>query len=324
MAGPHTPDSSQSPQARDARERALAEMAKHRDALIAQCPPLPSLSDEEAAKLPIHVTRWGTTGSRVLIIHGGVQGGLGGGPKTFVKQEALALDPWRIELVDRPGFGLSPTRGADDMERDAVWIADMLGEGAHLCGHSWGGAEALLAAARRPDDVRSLILIEPALPAVAEADPRLRDDPAVRKGMLERGRMLMNAATPAEYGVAFARSMGTAPEGGDRPNAVATALDADPAQAARVGCALLRGRMASGEAVTRAIEIVRRAAIPTLIVTGGWSQSFDVGGRVLAELLHGRPVIVPSPNHFVQLANAEAFNKVVTAFMREADQRRTP
>src|SRR5580692_1895105 len=149
MAAPHTPDSSQNPRAPlpgDAHEFSLIEMAKHREALIAQCPPLPSISDEEAAKLPIHVTRWGTTGSRVLIIHGGVQGGLGGGPKTFAQQEALALDRWRVELVDRPGFGLSPTRGADDMERDAVWIAEMLGEGAHLCGHSWGGAEALLAA----------------------------------------------------------------------------------------------------------------------------------------------------------------------------------
>ena len=62
------------------------------------------------------------------------------------------------------------------MERDAPWIADMLGNGANLIGHSWGGAEALLAAARRPETVHSLVLVEPALSAIAEADPSLRDN----------------------------------------------------------------------------------------------------------------------------------------------------
>ena len=39
-------------------------------------------------------------------------------------------------MVERPGFGQSPTCGVDDMAADAVWIAVMLGDGAHLIGHS--------------------------------------------------------------------------------------------------------------------------------------------------------------------------------------------
>jgi pimeloyl-ACP methyl ester carboxylesterase len=123
----------------------LNPVLQHRATLLALCPHPPApLSEAELAARPIHVTRSGDTGPDVLIIHGGVQGGLGGGPATFQKQEALARQGWRLRLVDRPGFGQSETRGVDDMEADSIWIAGMLGDGAHLIGHSFGGAETLL------------------------------------------------------------------------------------------------------------------------------------------------------------------------------------
>ena len=128
----------------------MAELGRHRAALVAQCPASPTLDPAQADALPINVVRWGTEGPRIVIIHGGVQGRLGGGPDTFLKQQAWASEGFQVELVQRPGFGQSPTRGVDDMDREAVWIAGMLGDGANLIGHSWGGADALLAAARRP------------------------------------------------------------------------------------------------------------------------------------------------------------------------------
>ena len=57
-------------------------------ALTAQCPPATRLPEALAAKLPINVLHVGTVGPAVLIIHGGVQGGLGGGPATFREQRA--------------------------------------------------------------------------------------------------------------------------------------------------------------------------------------------------------------------------------------------
>jgi pimeloyl-ACP methyl ester carboxylesterase len=46
--------------------------------------------------------------------------------------------------------------------------------GAHLVGHSYGGVVAAVAAARRPDLVRSLVLVEPALGhVVSDAHPAL-------------------------------------------------------------------------------------------------------------------------------------------------------
>ncbi len=70
------------------------------------------------------------------------------------------------------------------------------------------------------------------------------------------------------------------------------------------------------------MKAVAQARIPVLIVTGGWNRSFDTAADVLAKLLHGRHIVVRSPNHFVRLANAADFNREVGAFMRETDRAR--
>ena len=268
------------------------------------------------------MTRWGTEGPRVVLIHGGVQGRLGGGPDTYDQQQVWGAEGWRVERVERPGFGQSPTRGADDMEKEAVWIADMLGDGAHLVGHSWGGADALLAAGRRPEAVRSLVLIEPALTALVEADPALKDSPAVRAGAVQRAKVLMAAQTPADYGRMFASALGAGSKAGEAATPGANTFDGDAAEATRVGCALLRGRIAPPDAFQRAIQAIDRAGVPVLVVTGGWNPGFDAAGEVVARLTHGRHIIVRSAGHFVQLLNAGDFNREVAAFMRDADSRR--
>ena len=295
-----------------------AEIAQHTQMLIAQCPTPPALTESEADKLPIHVTHWGTEGPRVLIIHGGVQGGAGGGPATFAKQEVLSHEGLQLEVVDRPGFGQSPTRGVDDMERDSVWIANMLGNGANLIGHSWGGVEALLAAARRPEAVRSLILIEPALTGVLMSDPELRANPAVQAGGAQRIKLIMTAKTPADYGRGFIKMLGSAAEG----NEVAARFNADEGLATRSGCALLQGRVASPAVTQKAIKTIAQAGVPVLIVTGGYSPAFEAAGDVLARLIGGRHITVTSPTHFVQFMNPDDFNREVVAFMRQADQAR--
>lgn len=303
----------------------MPNILEHRAALLAQCPPAPPrLPEAEAAKLPIHVTEWGTAGPEVLVVHGGVQGGLGGGPSTFAGQEALAQRGWRLRLVDRPGFGQSPSRGVDDMEADAVWIADMLGGGANLIGHSWGGAETLLAAARRPDAVRALVLVEPALQMLLMGDPSVEADPALKADAGRWGGMLMTAQTPRDYALNFGRALGAVERGGNASTTAVAALEADPEIATRFGCSLLQARMAPPPALRQAAETVARARIPVLVVTGGWSPFFDAVGAVAAKLTGGRHVIVRSPNHFVQLAGAEEFNTVVDTFLRDAEQSRPP
>ena len=295
----------------------MQAVGQARAALVAQCPASsPALSDAERAALPVNVTTiGGDDGPTVLIVHGGVQGGLGGGPSTFARQEALAERGWRLRFVERPGFGRSPSHGPDDMEADAVWIADLLGEGAHLVGHSWGGAEALLAAARRPDAVRSLTLIEPALMPLIQTDPTARADPRAMRVGAQMGGMFLQSKTPADYALAFARTLSAA----DQPNDRVDSLEADQDMAMRFGCAMLQARMAAPEAMRAAAEAVAAAKLPVLVVSGGWSPVFDFTGEVAARLTGGRFEIVAAPNHFVQAASAEAFNALLDDFMHLVD-----
>lgn len=79
------------------------------------------------------------------------------------------VDAWAVDLG---GFGLSPPPRDGDMTpsghaRSLVELVKHLNGGpVHLFGNSLGGAVALQFAARRPDLVRSLTLISPALPSV--------------------------------------------------------------------------------------------------------------------------------------------------------------
>lgn len=294
---------------------------RQRDMLIAQCPSLDPPVTEAVEALPLHVTTWGESGSKVLLIHGGVQGGIGGGPVTFDRQRALAERGWTVARVDRPGFGESPSRGIDDMAADAIWIERMLGDGAHLIGHSWGGAEALLAAARRPAAVRSLILVEPALFPLVMTQPDVLADPMKREAAMHVAKLMMSSRTPADYGLAFARSLGSGTDAGGAANVALAALEADPSKAAKLGCALLQGRMASPQEMLQAAAAIAAAGVPILTISGGWSPFFDLVSQVTAKVAGGSHVIVPSSTHFPQMENPGDFNELVEGFMRDAEAR---
>ena len=293
----------------------LKALAAHVASLTAMCPPQDVPDAEAAAKLPIHETVWGEAGPEVLLVHGGVQGGLGGGPSTFDRQQELAADGWQVRRVDRPGFGKSPSRGPDDMQADAIWLADRLHPKTSVIGHSWGGAEALLAVARRPQAVRSLVLIEPALELLASADPSFSADPLVRAATMKRFAGWMASRTPAEYGQAFRDSLGVT---ASDPAGAAATPEERQAAATRVGCAFLRAKMAPVPVMQQAVASIVAAHIPVLVISGGWSRSFDLTSEIVAKQLHGRHVVVRSPDHFVQQENATEFNAIVSAFMKDA------
>jgi pimeloyl-ACP methyl ester carboxylesterase len=93
-----------------------------------------------------------------------VHGTLSWGTLTFDRQRPLAARR-RLLVPDRRGFGDSPDLSGSpytsDYEVDARDVVDLLAAGAHLVGHSYGAVVAMLAAASRPELVRSLALIEP-------------------------------------------------------------------------------------------------------------------------------------------------------------------
>lgn len=95
----------------------------------------------------------------------------------FAAQRPLA-DERTLLLVDRRGYGRSPDTDRSDFATDAedlVALLDTCPDGAHLVGHSNGGLAAMLAAARRPEAVRSLALIQPSALRAASDHPTVRD-----------------------------------------------------------------------------------------------------------------------------------------------------
>ncbi|MER7913387.1 alpha/beta hydrolase [Streptomyces sp. NPDC096068] len=96
--------------------------------------------------------------------------GLGGSSQNWSALMPLLADIVDGEAVDLPGFGVSPPPEDGDYSvtghaRAVIRLLDSEGRGpVHLFGNSLGGAVATRVAAVRPDLVRTLTLVSPALP----------------------------------------------------------------------------------------------------------------------------------------------------------------
>ncbi len=254
----------------------------------------------------IHVTQWGEAGPKLVLVHGSAQGSKVGGDAHFAAQQRLSERGWQLIVPDRPGHGRSSNPGRpDDAELDGALVADLLGDGAHLVGHSFGGAVALAAAAQRPEAVRSLTLIEPALQKLAA------DDPRVRRFVLKIVGILLFSFSPAQRVRRFADLVGIPPEirGGK-----------DEAEMKAMGQALSRLKLPTRNEIRKQLETVRQAGIPLLVVSGGWSPAFTAVGDRTAEIGGGEHRIIPCPHHFPNLISDE-FNEMLAAFMHAADTR---
>lgn len=107
-------------------------------------------------------------GPPVVFVHGSIVGP----EQTWRAQRDLAVR-WTLVLPHRPGFGASPELPRGDFEAEAPLFAELLGDGAHLVGHSYGAVIALHAAALRPEAVWSLTVTEPGALRIAAGDPQV-------------------------------------------------------------------------------------------------------------------------------------------------------
>ena len=102
----------------------------------------------------------GGAGEPILMLHGGISDS-----ELLLKPLEPALgERFRIVAFDRRGHGRTADTDApfhyDDMATETIAAIDnLIGRAAHLVGWSDGGNVALLVALRRPDLVRSLVLI---------------------------------------------------------------------------------------------------------------------------------------------------------------------
>jgi pimeloyl-ACP methyl ester carboxylesterase len=105
-------------------------------------------------------------GHLVLCVHG-----LSGAATNWTDFMAELVPDFRCAAVDLPGSGSSPPPKRRSgysiraLARTVIRLTETLGAGpVHLVGNSMGGAVAIRVAATRPDLVRSLTLVSPAVP----------------------------------------------------------------------------------------------------------------------------------------------------------------
>lgn len=245
---------------------------------------------------PLHVERVGA-GPRVMTVHGS----LGHGSEPFEPLRVLA-DEFALEFVDRRGFGGSaPRPDRVDFDLDADDIAALLGDGAHLVGHSYGGVVALLAATRQPGLVRSLTVIEPPLFAVAPDAPAV----AELRARLEASFPAPPGMSPGRWLAGFVRGLGSV---------VPDELPVDPDAEADIRASM--GERPPWEAVAD-LSVIRDASIPTLVVRGDWAP--DLPGRAIAgeafrEIAEaivaatgGSLLVVPNVTHGPQYERPDVF-----------------
>lgn len=102
-------------------------------------------------------------GDSVVLVHG-----LSGSMRWWSRNVPALAERYRVHLVNLPGFGtVRPPRRRFVLAEAASWLlawieAVGLEGGVHLVGHSMGGYLSLRLAARRPEVVRKLVLVDPA------------------------------------------------------------------------------------------------------------------------------------------------------------------
>lgn len=252
---------------------------------------------------PIHVTEWMDVGAvadpPAVLVHGT----LSWGTLTFERQRTLALRR-RLLVPDRRGFGASPdlrgSRYTSDHDVDARDVIAVLGEGGgHLVGHSYGAVVAMLAAAARPDLVRSLALIEPPAHMVAI------DDPVVAAAVTQaRAFMALARRESAEdyLRIVFDDNGVPRPAPPDRLlRAAATALHERPCWLADVPVAPL-----ASAAYPRLVLVGARDATAT-----GFDPVLPLVARTVADRIGADLVTVAGAGHDVQRDRPKLTNELL-------------
>ena len=238
---------------------------------------------------------------RLLLVHGSVVNA----ELTWSAQRPLA-DRFEIEAPNRRGFPPGPDVEHVDFEDEAVWLEPLLepaGSGAggtHLVGHSYGGVVALLAAARRPERLRSLTVIEPPAFGIARGIPAADEFIARISEHWTHG-----PRDPAEFLRGFLVLVGSStPPGNFTPELL---------QGART----LMVERSPAEAVIPFDELAA-TTFPKLVVSGGHSPAFEAVCDVLDERLGAERAVLPGAGHSIQRLG-EPFNELLADFVERAE-----
>jgi pimeloyl-ACP methyl ester carboxylesterase len=236
------------------------------------------------------------------------------------------------EALDLPGFGFSPPPANGDYSLDAraaavvALIEKRASWPVHLFGNSLGGAISTRVAARRPDLVRSLTLISPALP---DLRPRLLPARLALVAVPGVGRWLLNKmlAMPPERRTDTSVSELYADPGRIRPERRAEAI-AEIMRRDRLGYAadvLLGSTRALVAEYTRPgpASLWHDAALvtaPTLLIYGSHDRlvSPALAGRAARTFRNGRVLVLPRIGHVAMMERPDLVAADVREFLQAA------
>jgi len=240
--------------------------------------------------------------------------------------DALA-ERFAVVAVDLPGFGRSPAqvqRPTIERQTDALaqWLRDEGLEGCHVGGNSMGGAIALLVAAQRPELVKTLTLISPAVPDL-RLDPRRLSDPRMAFAYLPlvgaRVRAQLAALGPRERAAQVIKLCFADPsrfpesrldELTEEHGARAGFAWAAPAMA-RSTFAIFRAWSTRGKASLWSVAPLVKA--PTLVVWGREDRVISVkrAVRTARAIPRARLLVLPRTGHVAQMERPVVVAKAV-------------
>jgi len=265
------------------------------DAPIAPIAPVAPEPAATADGTGLFVEHWGA-GAPVVLVHGS----LATGAEEWEAQRTLVDEGFRLVVPDRRGYGRSPAAAGEDFLRDAVDIAELMEDGAHLVGHSYGGLGAMFAAARRPEATRSLTLLEPAALALGQ------DHPAARSLEADVRRIWDLDVPDEEWVVEFLTAVGSDPAEFP-PEFLAVAVPLVP---------VLRHARPVWQADLPLAELAA-ARFPKLVVSGGHHAGLDAMCDDLAERIGASRIEVAGAGHEIQFTGAP-LNEAIIALWRGA------
>lgn len=262
--------------------------------------------------------------------------GLGGSATNWTELAGLLSGRAEGLAIDLPGFGLSPPADSRDyrMAAQAVAVAAILdargGAAAHVLGNSMGGGIALLLAAARPDLVRSLTLISPAMPDL-RPDFRRLSDPRMALAVLpfvgRRARRALAEATARDQVVKMLRLCFAEPH--RVPDSRIALAEAELVEQ----LALPWAGQASGPAAGAIFRewlvppqrsmwaVLPRVHTPTLVVWGASDRVISVRKalRTTRLLPAGRLLVLPRTGHTAQMERPATVARAVLAMWEAVD-----
>ena len=235
----------------------------------------------------------------MVLVHGAVVGG-----REAWRAQRPLTHQWTLVAPDRPGHGESPD-ARQDFENDAQLIAgQLLSEPTHLVGYSYGAIVAMLAAATRPESVRSLTVVEPPATDVAKGVAIVDQWAAAIDGVFAD-------ASNQDLGELVGRFFDVAGVPSPVPEPLPHALT-------RGAQALVGARSPSQARIP--LDALKAAPFPMLAVSGGHMQGYEIVCDVIADATGAERRVLPGMGHLVPDLGPP-FNETLEAFLARASQR---